>query len=58
MSNNKYKKYFTISKKTGKVTVKKGLKKGKYRLTIRVTAAGNDEYKKKTVSVKTTVRVY
>ena len=58
VSKKKYKKYFTISKKTGKVTVKRGLKKGKYRLTIRVTASGNDEYKKKSVNVKTTVRVY
>ena len=58
VSKKKYKKYFTINKKTGKVTVKKGLKKGKYRLTIRVTASGNDEYKKKSAYVKTTVRVY
>ncbi len=41
----KYRKYFRINKKTGKVTVKKGLKKGTYKIKAAVTAAGN---KKKT----------
>ena len=39
--NNK----ITINKKTGKVTVKKGLKKGTYKVKIRVKAAGNSNYK-------------
>ena len=50
-------KKITISK-TGKITVKKGLKKGTYKLKVKVTAAGNGNYKKltKTVTVKIKVR--
>ena len=44
----KYRKYFRINKKTGKVTVKKGLKEGTYKIKAAVTAAGNRTYKKKT----------
>ena len=53
------KKYFSISTKTGKITVKKGLKKGTYRLKIKMTAAGNEYYKAsaaKTVIVQITVK--
>ena len=39
-----FKKFFTINKTTGKLTVKKGLKKGKYKLTVKVKAAGNANY--------------
>lgn len=38
-------KKITINKKTGKVTVKKGLKKGTYKIKLKVTAAGNASYK-------------
>ena len=41
VSASKYKKYFSINKKTGKLTIKKGLKKGRYGLFITVKAAGN-----------------
>ena len=34
-----------INKKTGKVTVKKGLQKGKYNIKVKVKAAGNSNYK-------------
>ena len=54
-----FKKYFTINKKTGKVTVKKGLKKGTYRVTVKVKAAGNANYKAslyKKVTFKVRVR--
>ena len=34
----------TINKKTGKVTVKKGLKKDKYKVKVKVKAAGNKNY--------------
>lgn len=37
-------KKITINKKTGKVTVKKGLKKGNYRVKVKVKAAGNANY--------------
>ena len=39
-----FKKYFKINKKNGRVTVKKGLKKGTYNVTVKVRAAGNKEY--------------
>ena len=54
----KYKKYFKVAKKTGKITVKKKLRKGLYRVKIKVTAAGNGTYKPvtKTVTVKVRVR--
>ena len=53
-----YKKYFKVNAKTGKVTIKKGLKKGTYKVRIRVTAAGNANYKKavKTVSSRIIVK--
>ena len=38
-------KKITIAKKTGKVTVKKGLKRGTYKVKVKVKAAGNANYK-------------
>ena len=38
-------KKIAISKTTGKVTVKKGLKKGTYKIKVKVKAAGNANYK-------------
>ena len=51
-------KKITVNKKTGKITVKKGLKKGTYKLKIKVKAAGNSAYtaKTKTVTVKIKVK--
>ena len=37
----KFKKYFKIDAKSGKVTVKKKLKKGTYTITVNVTASGD-----------------
>ena len=37
-------KKITINYKTGRVTLKKGLKKGKYKVTVKVFAAGNSTY--------------
>ena len=53
----KFKKYFKINKKTGKLTIKKKLKKGKYKVTVKVKAVGNGDYnqsawKKITIKVK------
>ena len=47
----------TVSKK-GVVTVKKGLKKGKYTIKVNVKAAGDDTYAPmtKAVTVKVNVR--
>ncbi|MBR2547622.1 MAG: hypothetical protein IKF07_05460 [Eubacterium sp.] len=47
----------TVSK-AGKVTVKKGLKKGKtYKIKVKITAAGNAEYKSKSKTVTLKVKV-
>lgn len=51
-----YKKYFKVSK-SGKLTVKKGLKKGTYKVKIKIKAAGNSSYKTKTKTVTVTVKV-
>ncbi len=47
-----------ISKKTGKITVKRGTKKGKYKIKVRVRAAGNSKFKpaSKTVTVSISVK--
>ncbi len=50
-------KKITIAKSTGKVTVKKGLKKGTYKVKVKVTAAGNAKYKKITKTVTFKVKV-
>ncbi len=52
-------KKIAIAGKTGKVTVKKGLKKGTYKIRVKVRAAGNANYKAsswKTVTFKVKVR--
>ena len=54
---NKKKKFFKINKHNGKLTIKKKLKKGKYKVTYRITASGNDIYAKATKDVTVTVRV-
>ena len=57
LSVNKKKSYFKINASTGTVTVKKKLKKGTYTLKVRVTAAGNDEYKPATQTVTFKIKV-
>ena len=49
-------KKITVSK-TGKLTIKKGLKNGNYNVTVSVTASGNDEYDSITQAVRFKVRV-
>ena len=39
-----FKKYFKINASTGKVKIKKGLKKGTYKVKVKVTAGGNANY--------------
>ncbi|MDO4807877.1 MAG: hypothetical protein Q4A07_11600, partial [Coriobacteriales bacterium] len=50
-------KYLSVNKKTGKVTVSKGTKKGTYTIKVQVSAAGNKNFKKatKTVTCKVVV---
>ena len=52
-----FKKYFKVNKKNGKITVKKGLKKGTYKLKIKVTAAGNANYNAGSKSVTVKIKV-
>ena len=40
-----YEKNFTVNTSTGKITVKKGTPKGTYKIKVKVSAAGNDDYK-------------
>ena len=42
VTKKKFKKYFAVNAGTGNITIKKGLKKGSYKLAINVIAAGND----------------
>jgi len=54
-----YKKTFSIDLKTGKVTVRKGLKKGTYKVKVRIKAEGNANYRAsawKAVTFKVRVR--
>ena len=53
----KFRKYFKVNSKTGKITIKKKLKKGKYRLRIQVADPGSLKYYPKTEKVTVTVRV-
>lgn len=43
--------------KKGKIVIKKGTKKGTYKIKIRVTAKGNSSFKKKTKTIKITIKV-
>ncbi|MBE6741439.1 MAG: hypothetical protein E7570_03960 [Ruminococcaceae bacterium] len=49
-------KSITVSS-AGKITVKKGLKKGTYKVKVKVKAAGNDTYKSATKIVTVTIKV-
>jgi len=45
VSNKKAKKYFSIASKNGKLTMKKKLSKGTYKVNVSVTAKGDKTYK-------------
>ena len=52
-------KKITINKRTGKVTIKKGLKKGTYKVKMKIMAKGNANYKAsafKTITFKIKVK--
>ena len=58
-SAKKGKKYFKVNKATGNITVKKGLKKGTYKVAVKVKAEGNSNYNASgniTVSFKVKVK--
>ena len=50
LTGKKAKKYIKVSKK-GKVTVKKGIKKGTYKIVIKVKATKNTKAGKKVVKI-------
>ena len=59
LGKKSFKRKFKIAKANGKLTVKKGLKKGTYKVKIKVKAAGNANYNAsewKTVTVKIKVK--
>ena len=56
-ATGKSKKVLKINKKTGKITVKKGAKKGKYIMKVTVKAAATDTFNAASKTVKVTVRV-
>ena len=55
--NAKSKKVLKINSKTGKITVKKGTKKGTYKVKVAVTASGNDKYNAGVKQVNVSVKV-
>ena len=50
-------KKITMNKNNGKVTVKKGLKKGTYKIKVTITAAGNSIYRKASRNVTYKIKV-
>ena len=50
--------YLKVSKKTGKIVVKKGTPSGTYKIKVKVNASGNNQYESasKTVTVKIKVK--
>jgi hypothetical protein len=57
LSKKKYNKKILVSTSSGKITVKKGVKKGKYQLTMDIRAAGNKRFKSGTKRVKVNIVV-
>ncbi|MBQ7203943.1 MAG: hypothetical protein IJS03_08035 [Eubacterium sp.] len=56
-SKKSYKKRFSINKTSGKLTVKKGTKKGTYTLKIKVKAKGNSNYMSRTRTATVKIKV-
>ncbi|MDO4400048.1 MAG: hypothetical protein Q4D27_03750 [Coriobacteriia bacterium] len=57
VSKTAFKKFFKVNAKNGNITVKKGLKKGTYKVKVKVTAAGTANYKKLAKTVTVVVKV-
>ena len=57
VSKNKYRKYFKVAKNTGKLTVKKGIRKGSYKVRIKVMASGDRAFKPASTAVTVKIRV-
>jgi endo-1,4-beta-xylanase len=50
-------KKIVIDKATGKITIKKGLAKGTYKIKVNVSAAGNQKYRSVTKGITFTLNV-
>jgi len=57
VNKKKFKKYFKINKNTGDITVRKKLKKGTYKLKVKISAAGNSNYLAGTKTVTLKVKI-
>ena len=57
VSKSKFKKYFKVNAKNGKITVKKGLKKGAYTVKVKVSKSGNVNYLPAAKTAKVIVKV-
>lgn len=57
LNKKKYAKKFKVNSSSGKITVKKGVKKGTYKLTVKIKAAGDIHYSSKAKNVKVTIKV-
>ena len=57
VNKKKYRKKFLVNKSTGRITVKKGVRKGVYQVTVRIHAAGDEHHAPKIVKVKVRIRV-
>jgi len=57
VSKKKYRKYFKVAKNTGKLTVKKGIRKGSYKVRIKVMASGDRAFKSASTAVTVKIRV-
>ena len=53
----RYTKKITVNKRKGTITVKKGVKKGKYIVYVKVRADGDNDYKSRTKTVKVRITV-
>ena len=57
VTGKKYRKFFTLNHKTGKLKIKKGLPKGRYKIKVKVRVSGNAKYKAAAKSVTIIVKV-
>ena len=57
MRKAKYKKYFKVNPSTGKITIRKKLKKGSYAIRAQVSAEGNSNYAAGTEEVTVNIKV-
>ena len=54
----KFKKYFKVNGTNGKIIVRKGLKKGIYKLKVKVTATGTSDFNSASRTVTVKVKIY